>query len=159
MKTLSFATLLLISLLLANATPLLARTTPAIAPTDTTVGEPATYKLTVVFANIKQRTGMIYVGLANDEASFDGSLYRKTRVSVPASGEVTVSFESLPAGTYAVRVYQDLNENAKLDWAGPMPTEPYGFSNVQQLLGPPKFRLSAFDLTADKQVSVKLLGL
>lgn len=123
------------------------------SPTDS-----ASYKLTVVFTNVAQRTGMLYIGIDNSDATFNKDSYRKTRIAIPATGEVQVSFDGLPAGQYSVRVYQDLNANQKLDFSGPMPTEPFGFSNVKMLMGPPTFKQCAFALDGSKTVAINLFG-
>ena len=153
MKTLLIAAAL-VSASFVNA---IAATSPTLsggAPADS-----STHKLTVTFSNVTKRTGMIYVGVVKDAADFEGISYRKTRVAVPASGEFQVSFDALPAGQYAVKVFQDLNENMKLDITDKTPTEPFGFSNVKMLMGPPSFAQSAFDLNAPKTVTINLLGL
>lgn len=121
-------------------------------------GDSASYKLTIEFANITKRTGMLYVGLVNDAAEFNGNSYRKTRIQIPATGDFQVKFDQLPAGRYAVKVFQDLNENQKLDTSNQMPTEPFGFSNVTMLMGPLSFEQTAFDLDAPKTIVINLIG-
>lgn len=150
MKTL----LVTIALLIASRFDAVA----ALSSARPTPGDSATYKLTVSIANIARRTGMIYVGLANSDATFGGNFYRKTRVEVPATGDAQVSFDGLSAGRYAVQVYQDTNSNQKLDFSGQVPTEPYGFSNGTMLMGPPSFGRSAFTLDSPKTVAVSLIG-
>ena len=57
----------------------------------------------------------------------------------------------LPAGTYAVSLYEDLNGNHKLDhnWIG-IPGEPVGASNNPAArFGAPKFAESAIHLASD----------
>jgi uncharacterized protein (DUF2141 family) len=132
----------------------LAQTNPG---STTVTTAPATCKLTVVFTNVINRTGKIYVGLANDSASFDGSSYRKTRIEVQPMGETRVTFEGLPTGRYAVRMYQDLNENQKTDRENGIPTEPFGFSNVTRLTGRPSFEQCAVELTGDTTITVSLI--
>ncbi|GAB3801729.1 DUF2141 domain-containing protein [Spirosoma humi] len=121
-------------------------------------GDSASYKLTIEFANITKRMGTLYVGLVNDAAEFNGNSYRKTRIQIPATGDFQVKFDQLPAGRYAVKVFQDLNENQKLDRSNQMPTEPFGFSNVTMLMGPPSFEQAAFELDASKTIVVSLIG-
>ena len=123
-----------------------------------TPADSATYKLTIGFTNVTKRAGTIYVGLVNSAADFNGNSFRKTRIDVPATGEFQVSFEGLPAGRYAVKIFQDLNANLKLDMSGQMPTEPFGFSNVTMLMGPPSFDQCAFDLNAPKAIAINLIG-
>ena len=161
MKTLLITSALIVSLF-ATATATAATASAIVPPTATvstitSVTQPATCKLTVTFSNVNTRKGKIYIGLANDAASFDSGSFRKARVDVPTTGEISVSFEGLPAGKYAVRVYQDVNENEKFDMTGQMPNEPFGFSNVKMLMGPPDFTTCAFDLTENKTVNVSIM--
>jgi uncharacterized protein (DUF2141 family) len=66
-----------------------------------------------------------------------------TRRSPPRSS-------ALPPGTYAVRAFQDVDENGKLN-TNPfgLPVEPYGFSHdAQPNMGPPTFDAAAFEVKA-----------
>ena len=146
---------LLISIVLLAASFI---NTRANTPSGATPPDSATYKLTVTFANVDKRAGMIYVGVVSKGTDINGDSYRKTRVAVPATGDFQVSFEGLPAGEYAVKVYQDLNDNMKLDMSNNMPSEPFGFSNMKMLLGPPSFSQCAFDLNAPKTITIRLLN-
>lgn len=61
-------------------------------------------------------------------------------------GKVHVSFELAP-GEYAVSIYQDVNNNGKMDTRRiiPIPTEPIGLSNnILPKFGPPKFKQTKF---------------
>lgn len=115
------------------------------------------HKLTIVLSGVNSRTGKFYVGLANNEETFTKKSLRDTVVSVPASGEVAIVFDKLTAGRYAVRVYQDLNDNRIIDFSGQIPAEPFGFSNVAMVMGPPTFDQCAFDLAENKSISVNLI--
>lgn len=123
-------------------------------PTTTTT---KTYQLTVVIPNVSHREGTLHVGLANDNATFSGESFKAQTVAVPASGAVTVAFDGLPEGKYAVRIFQDLNDNKKMDFNGQMPGEPFGFSNISMLMGPPSYTDAAFDLSADKAIEVMMM--
>lgn len=59
--------------------------------------------------------------------------------------ENTLRLEDLPHGKYAISVFQDLNENGKLDtnFLG-IPTEPYGYSQNPR----PRFRAATFEEAA-----------
>ena len=153
MKTI-IATAITIALVISNLnTPCLAQQT--MTATSTTTG--ATYSLTVVIANVNNRSGKLYVGLANSKASFDGESSQRKMIDVPASGEITTVFEGLPSGRYAVRLFQDLNGNQKMDFSGQMPTEPFGFSNVAMLMGPPDFDQSSLELKENKSIRVSVM--
>lgn len=66
------------------------------------------------------------------------------------------SFE-IPAGTYAIGVYVDENENEKLDtnFLG-IPKEQYGFSNNAKAFGIPKFEAASFVIDSYKKVQIRL---
>ncbi|GAB4042526.1 DUF2141 domain-containing protein [Spirosoma jeollabukense] len=153
MKTI-IATAITITLFISNLNkPCLAQQTTA--ATSTTTG--ATYSLTVVISNVNNRSGKLYVGLANGKASFDGESIQRKTIDIPASGEITTVFEGLESGRYAVRLFQDLNGNQKMDFSGQMPTEPFGFSNVAMLMGPPDFDQSSLELTENKSIRVRVM--
>ncbi len=156
MKTLITTILTTVLFIGSMAKPCFAQqTTPS---TSTSVSATsATYSITVVISNVNTRSGKLYVGLANSKATFEGASFQNKVVDVPASGEISVVFEGLAAGRYAVRLYQDLNNNQKLDFSGQMPAEPFGFSNVAMLMGPPDFDQSAFDLTANNSVRIRVI--
>ncbi|RYC68320.1 DUF2141 domain-containing protein [Spirosoma sordidisoli] len=146
MKTLATLFFLMLSML-----------TSPFAFAQTTDSTARTYTVTVVVPNVTHRSGTIRVGVANSEATFNGESFKTSVVNVPASGEVQVTLTGLPAGRYAVRLMQDLNGNEKMDYNGQMPAEPFGFSNVTMLMGPPSFGQCAFDLNENKQIRVGLM--
>ncbi|WP_018618845.1 DUF2141 domain-containing protein [Spirosoma luteum] len=119
----------------------------------------ATYKLTVVVPDVGVRNGKMHIGLANDQASFDGKSIQTKVVEVPAMGSITVIFDGLATGRYAVRMFQDLNDNGKIDFSGQMPTEPFGFSNLKRLMAPPTFDQASFELSGNKNMDVSLMSL
>ncbi len=92
----------------------------------------------------------ICVALFSSPESFDqrtGAVASET--VVPQAGRATWSVANLPAGTYAVAVFHDLNDNGELDRTtlGP-PAEPYGFSNdARGTFGPPRFESAAIELS------------
>ena len=72
-----------------------------------------------------------------------------------------VTFEALPAGTYAVLVLHDENANGKMDKMLGIPKEGFGFSgNPKIRMGPPKAHNVRFVLApgeAEQQVRMKYL--
>lgn len=102
----------------------------------------AVTKISVSAAEEQKPLGTVIVKLAGHDDSagtlrvslFDSmegyTAYSSIKqIFVPASTS-EVSFENLPYGTYAIRVYLDRNDNQKLDfhfWGAPK--EPYGYSN------------------------------
>ena len=77
--------------------------------------------------------------------------FRMGAVPVHAA-QLTLSIESIPAGTYALAVIHDQNGNGKLDKNNlGIPIESVGFSNnVMGAFGPPKFQRARFNVLPGK---------
>lgn len=107
-------------------------------------------ELTVTVDGIAQAQGTIMLGLF-DEASYagDGAV---DGASLTVEGtSVTVTFEGLAAGEYAVRLYHDLNDDGEMN-TNPfgIPTEPYAFSNdARGRFGPAKWDDAKFTLDGE----------
>lgn len=99
-----------------------------------------------VILNKPDAGGVLRVALCPDKASYDSETGCKL-ASVSADGRsVRATFKDLAPGTYAVKVFHDINADEKLNtsWIG-WPQEPYGFSNDAPVnMGPPSFKLAAF---------------
>lgn len=70
----------------------------------------------------------------------------------------TVTFSDLAPGQYGFMVYQDVNEDDKLNRSAMgIPSEPWGFSNNPRLMGPPQFEMLAVNVVEDgQQIDIKL---
>lgn len=91
-------------------------------------------------------------GFLKHEAAY-GTQSAKAR-----KGTTSLLFEGLPDGTYALAVFQDVNNNKKLDtnWLG-IPKEPMGFSMAGlKAFGPPSFEDCHFTLQQDTRIAVTL---
>lgn len=91
------------------------------------------------FSNIDAAQGSIYLAVYDKRHKFldeTAVLFQKV-IPVVQSGNLEIALPELPAGTYAISCFHDVNGNGKLDtnFLG-IPTEPYGFSNNAR----PKFR-------------------
>src|ERR1700754_4822616 len=110
-------------------------------------------KLTVTIENIKNEKGSIRLGVFDKEDDFlkkaiDGRV-------VKANGDkVTIVFDKLKPGKYAISVIHDENENTELDTkALGIPKEGIGFSNnVMGSFGPPSFEKASFTISDDKSL-------
>ncbi len=116
------------------------------------------YSVTVTVKGIKKREGKIMASISNDMESFPQSGGIKSVVAeVTQEGEVTIKFEGMMEGKYAIVLYQDLNDNKTLDMNGQMPAEPLGFSNLTMLMGPPNFLQCAFDVKENMVIDIGLM--
>lgn len=96
--------------------------------------------LEVTVKNIKGKKGSIMIGLFTTEQDFmKKAVYGK--IVKPAGNEVTVVFDNLPSGDYAVSVIHDENGNGTLDTnALGIPKEGFAFgNNAMGNFGPPAF--------------------
>lgn len=115
--------------------------------------------LTVTLDGVAHPRGGIRVGLYDQPDSFRKEAKAtalRTVAAVP--GQVSVRFEGLPPGRYAVMAYHDENGDGSLDrFMGMIPTEGYALSNNPDVTGPPSFEECAFDLPeAGRGIGVEL---
>ena len=106
-----------------------------------------TTSLEVNVNSIKSGKGSIRVGLFNNEKDFlvnavEGKVVKASR------GEITVIFENLQPGDYALSVIHDENENGKLDSnAFGIPKEGFAFgNNAMGSFGPPSFEKAKVEI-------------
>ena len=129
-------TIALLAALLAGATTLAAQA----------AGE---NNLRVTATNVTSDAGNIYVWVYDKKDDWLSDRYR-TQAFVKVAGHRTgdrVTLELLlPAGEYALSVFQDVNDNGKLErnFIG-IPKEPAGLSNnLRPKFGPPKYKDALF---------------
>lgn len=109
--------------------------------------------LTINFNDIQMQKGELYVVMYNSEVQFKSAkdaFYENLIKVTHTTHSITVN--NVPNGDYAVMVFQDLNNNQKLDtnMLG-IPKEPYGFSNNPTLYGPPNYQALKFAMTEQAQ--------
>ena len=112
--------------------------------------------LKIVVTDIQVGKGNIVVEVYDNDKDFMKKPV-KAQTLKAISGSMVFSFE-IPDGTYAVMIYQDINENKELDRRiiG-IPKEPYGLSNnYTPHFGPPKFDDCKFKLGQQTTLTIKL---
>ena len=106
--------------------------------------------LTVTVEGIAKTQGTIMLGLF-DEATYNGEGAVNGANLKVESDRVSITFEGLEPGEYAVRLYHDLNDDGEMN-TNPfgMPTEPYAFSNdAKGRFGPANWEAAKFSVGAD----------
>lgn len=110
-------------------------------------GSAVAARVIVTIDGLRSAVGGVYVGLYATPSTFlngnRSDAMRKVRAS---TGPITVTFDNLPPGTYAVGAYHDENNNHHLDThlIG-LPMEGYALSNgVRAVMAKPTFQQAAF---------------
>ncbi len=129
-----------------------------VAPGKNQPAAPAQPGLTVTVTHLALASGQVRVAVYNAE---------KTWLETPLMGltvqsgghQAVANFANLPAGTYAVSVFEDENGNGELDtnFFG-IPVERYGFSNdATGTFGPADFEDASFAYDGkSKAISIKV---
>jgi uncharacterized protein (DUF2141 family) len=109
---------------------------------------------------VKPKAGKIMIGLYNSPATWLSDTKQFRVLLVPADkSEILVTFPGLPAGEYAVSMYQDENSNGICDrsFFG-IPIEKIGFSNnIVPRLFKPTFKECC--VKAPKTINIQLVML
>lgn len=120
--------------------------------------ESSVKQLKITIKNIKSQQGKIHVALFDRSENFLTEKWLTGKVLDPTGEEITIIFAALPEQDYAVAVYQDLDNDEKMNrnFFG-SPTEPHGLSNnVKGVFGPPSFEEASFSLKAKQQIEIHL---
>lgn len=121
-------------------------------------------KVSVSISNIKNNNGVCRVCIFDNAAAFNGEGKPVQCVTAPVKANKSVAlFENIPAGTYAISVFHDANNNNKFDvnFVG-MPKEGYGASgNKLPFAAAPAFKANQFVLKNSQhlQLPIKLRNL
>ncbi|MGF1639298.1 MAG: DUF2141 domain-containing protein [Cyclobacteriaceae bacterium] len=115
--------------------------------------------LTLKINNV-EKSGKIYVSFCTESSEWSANGKYHFQFDNPKKGTNTFTITTIPHGTYAIAIYQDLNSNKKLDenMFG-APKEPFAFSNnIVPRFSAPKFEDCKFDFSKDGQIiSINLL--
>ena len=115
--------------------------------------------ITVNVSNLKSNNGVTRVCLFDNAAAFNGEGKPVQCVAVAIINKnATAVFQNIPAGTYAVSVFHDVNNNNKLDvnFLG-IPKEGYGASkNKLPFASAPVFAENQFSLSSGGHVQLPI---
>jgi uncharacterized protein (DUF2141 family) len=116
----------------------------------------------VKVTNIKQAKGNMRVAFYKKGSGFpkEGSITFAKELKVIQPGELAVNFTDIPYGEYAIAVFQDKNQNQKIDknLLG-YPVEPFGFSkNFKPRFSEPDFSdCSVLISASNNSFTIKLI--
>lgn len=123
-----------------------------------------TYSLTVNVKDLRNSEGTVLFALYNREDAFPDEHYKKyiRKLAGKINNRISsVTFQNLPAGTYAVNILHDENNDGIIKKGIILPKEGIGFSNYQSLglSNRPTFAKSSFSLNGNMEISVKIMYL
>jgi uncharacterized protein (DUF2141 family) len=116
------------------------------------------HELALQVDQITKTKGVMMIALYNSADSYksDKNVFNGKKIAV-TQGTLTVNFGDVPAGDYAIKLYQDENENGVIDKnVIGIPTEGYGFSNNGGAMGQPSFDEAKFSVTDKTTISIHL---
>jgi len=105
------------------------------------------HSITVKIKNISTDHKKVYFSLY-DKEGFKSHQPISRQNSEVKNGKVTLTFNHILNGEYAIIGFLDENDNQRLDFnidTG-IPTELYGISNNPTLFGPPQFEIAKFKI-------------
>jgi len=107
----------------------------ALAALALTTGTAAAETVTVTLTGVEARPGQLLASLSTRE-QFLRAAPAYQAVAEPVAGVVTLTFENVAPGDYALMVMHDLNGNGQFDFG----TDGWAFSNsARPMTGPPAF--------------------
>ncbi|RZN83263.1 MAG: DUF2141 domain-containing protein [Winogradskyella sp.] len=111
--------------------------------------------ITVTVDNVANNDGVVSMALHTQNTFMkDAPIQGKT--SKIEDNKVTITFENVTSGEYAILGSHDANSNGKMDFReNGMPLEAYGASNNVMNFGPPQFADAKFTV-ADKDLELNI---
>jgi uncharacterized protein (DUF2141 family) len=112
------------------------------------------HTLVLTVDKIVKVKGVIMVALYNSETGYNSDQGTFSGEKVAVTGKnIKVKFDNVPDGNYAIKLFQDENENGSIDknLLG-IPSEGYGFSNNGGGMGQPSFNEAKFTIKSDTNI-------
>ena len=103
--------------------------------------------ITFVISNAKSRRGQVLCGLYAQEAKWlSRSYFQGAKSNIDEEGNARCVFRGIPAGSYAISAFHDLDSDNELDRKiFGIPSEPYCASrDARRAFGPPRWRDAVF---------------
>lgn len=112
--------------------------------------------VTVTIENVLSDGGTILGSLHSEDTFMKGPGINNAMAPAQA-GEVSLTFENVLPGNYAIMVMHDANDNKQMDMdPSGMPKESYATTGEMNLYGPPTFEGAKFEINgADQEFRIR----
>ncbi len=111
--------------------------------------------ITVTVDNVKNDTGKVLMSLHTTDTFMKGNGILDSETDIK-DGKVTITFENVQPGEYAIMALHDENGNKRMDFReNGMPIESYGTSNNVMAFGPPQYDDAKFNVE-DKDLDLNI---
>ena len=119
---------------------------------------PKKARITLDIRGISKSEGKVYIAAYRRTDAFPSMEGRFKSWIIDARSNSTEAVMEIPADTYSIAVFHDLNNNGKMDKnLFGVPTEIYGFSNnARSTFSAPKFEAAAFELKHERKLVIYL---
>jgi len=105
--------------------------------------------ITVTIDNVTSDKGKVIMSLHTSETFMKGKGIMDAETEIK-DGKVTIIFENVLPGEYAVLAMHDANDNKRMDFQeNGMPTESFGMSNNPMAFGPPQYDEAKFKVDGE----------
>ena len=95
--------------------------------------------ITVTIDNVTSDKGKVLMSLHTSETFMKGKGIMDAETDIE-NGKVTITFENVLPGEYAILALHDANDNKRMDFEeNGMPKESFGASNNNMAMGPPQY--------------------
>lgn len=113
--------------------------------------------LTVNVSDVEKGKGHLMIALYKSEEDYKSDKASFAQKVEALNSQEIVIFENLPDGEYAIKMYQDENDNNKMDFnmVG-LPKEGYGFSNNVGMFGAPEYTEAKFSVKESTAIEIDL---
>lgn len=115
----------------------------------------AANEVVITVTNLRSTEGVVRACMTTNKKIFPRCIKdpESHRTVVPAGKTVSIRFDGVKPGDYAIALLHDENDNGKADRTlGMIPREGYGFSRDAKVrMGPPKFRDAVFTHGSERQ--------
>ena len=114
--------------------------------------------ITIELKNIFSGEGKVYIAIYNSEYNYKNDIQLKSYI-MDSTDTVLEIKDKLPEGYYVISVFQDLNNNGKLDFnlLG-IPREPIGLSNYNGMGIPGGYeKLKVKVLEENQKITIKMI--